>query len=139
MSSNRKPVVIAVGAALAGGLALSASAFAINPLAQGYMLAASVAEGGCGGHKGKEGKCGEGRCGLEKMDTDKDGRVSRAEFAAAHGGKDDKFAAIDTNNDGFITAEELKAHKASKGKEGKCGGEKKTGEGKCGEGKCGAM
>ena len=150
MSQNKKPVAAAIGAALAGGLVLTGSAFAMQPLAQGYMLAtASVAadkaaegscgadkakEGSCGGDKAKakaEGKCGEGKCGMDKMDTDKDGRISKAEFAVAHDGKDDKFAAHDPNSDGFISAEEMKAHHAAKAGEGKCG------EGKCGEGKCG--
>ena len=75
------------------------------------------------------------------MDTDKDGRLSRAEFDAAHKGSEEKFAGHDGNGDGFITQAEMDAHHAqmkdakhdaaSKGGEGKCG------EGKCGEGKCG--
>lgn len=153
--NSRKPVTATLGAALAGGLVLSGSAFAMQPLAQGYMLAtASVAadkapEGSCGAGKGKEGKCGEGKCGMAKMDTDKDGRISRAEFAAADDNSDSKFAAHDPNGDGFISAEEMKAHKDGKCGEGKCGEGKKAGdkkaagekaamEGKCGEGKCGS-
>jgi uncharacterized low-complexity protein len=123
--NSHKPVVLAVGAALAGGLALSGNAFSIEPLAQGYALGAAMH----GEHA--EGKCGEGRCGMEKLDTDGDGRISRAEFEAAHEGKADKFAEIDADGDGFISTEEAKAHH-----EGKCG-EGKCGEGKCGEGKCG--
>ena len=108
-----KPLALAVGAALVGGIALSTSAFAMTDLSSGYMVAASQAPGEAG-KKDAEGKCGEGKCGIEVMDTDKDG---------------------------FITADEVKAHK-----EGKCGGEKKDAaakkadmEGKCGEGKCGGM
>ena len=163
-----KPLALAVGAALVGGMALSGSAFAMTDLASGYMVSAShaaaeascgadkKAEGSCGGDKkaaaeGKcgEGKCGEGKCGVEMKDTDKDGKISSAEFAAAHNGDSSKFAAHDPNKDGFITADEMKAHKEGKcgeGKcgEGKCGGEKKEAkkadmEGKCGEGKCGGM
>ena len=165
MSTIKKPVAIAVSAALAGGLLLSASAFASTHLTQGYLLGADAGakavEGSCGGDKGAEAKCGEAKCGMDKMDTDKDGKLSRAEFAAAHDGKDDKFASHDGNNDGSISAEEMKAahegkcggDKAAgegscgadkKGAEGKCGGdkpapaaEKKAAEGKCGEGKCG--
>jgi len=147
MSTQTKPTALALGAALAGGLALTGSAFAMQPLAQGYMLAAAeVAEGSCGG-KTAEGSCGahkkdaatadakaaEGRCGLEAMDADKDGRVSRAEFAAAHQDDDSKFAAHDANSDGFLTAEELKDHMGGAG-----GAAKMMEEGKCGEGKCGA-
>jgi uncharacterized low-complexity protein len=150
--NSKKPVAIAVGAALVGGLALAGSAFSMQPLAQGYALGADQPHHG---DHTSEGKCGEGRCGLEKMDTDGDGRISRAEFEAMHEGKAGKFAGIDANGDGFIDAAEMKAHhesKAAEGKcgEGKCGGDRsddgheghadadKAGmEGKCGEGKCG--
>ena len=102
MSKNTtKPAAIAV--ALAGGILLTGSSFAMEPLAQGYLLAAPEAakagEGKCG-----EGKCGEGKCGMAKADTDKDG---------------------------FIDAAEHKASTGAKGAEGKCG-EGKCGEGKCG-------
>ena len=162
MSSNKKPLAVALGTALAGGLVLGGSAFAMTPLAQGYMLAAAAGdaeaqegdatdkakEASCGADKAKEGKCGEGKCGegkcgMDKMDTDKDGRISRSEFAAAHDGKDDRFAAHDPDGDGFIDAAEMKAHHEGKCGEGKCGSDMKTDakaggmEGKCGEGKCG--
>ena len=144
MSKNhKKPVAIAVGAALVGGLALAGSAFSMQPLAQGYALGAAEHDHGDRG----EGKCGEGRCGMEKMDTDGDGRLSRAEFDAVHADKAGKFAEIDTDGDGFISTEEAKAHHEGKCGEGRCGGDKshaghagadKAGmEGKCGEGKCG--
>ena len=58
--SNQKPVSLALSAALVGGLALSASAFAMQPLAQGYLLAAGAPDTG---EKAAEGKCGEGKCG----------------------------------------------------------------------------
>ena len=127
--SNKKPVAIALGTALAGGLVLSGSAFAIQPLAQGYLLSAQDA----GKAAMKEDKAKEGKCGMDVMDTDKDGKVSRAEFDAKHTDKAEqaKFDKADTNKDGFIDTTEAKAHK-----EGSCGGDKKA-EGKCGEGKCG--
>ncbi|NLW97101.1 calcium-binding protein [Luteimonas wenzhouensis] len=131
--SSKKPVAIAVGTALAGGLLLSGSAFAVNPLPQGYLLGAqeaatahTQAEGACGGDKARA----EGQCGLAKADTDGDGRISRAEFDAAHPDKGDRFAAIDANGDGFIDQAEHDAHKAAG---------KADMEGKCGEGKCGGM
>ena len=140
---SSKPVSLAVTAVLVGGMGLSASAFAMTDLAQGYLLSAGEAT-----------KTAEGKCGMTKMDSDKDGRISQAEFAAAHGGDSSRFAAHDPDKDGFISAAELKAHhegsaaakkadKADKaGMEGKCGEgnkkvEKATMEGKCGEGKCG--
>ena len=138
--STQKPVSLALSAALVGGLALSASAFAMQPLAQGYLLSATADAG----EKAAEGKCGEGKCGMDKVDTDKDGKVSRAEFTTAHADKADKFDGMDTNKDGFIDAAEHKAHSEGKCGEGKCGADKKKtdakaepAEGKCGEGKCG--
>ena len=130
MSQNRKPVALALGATLAGGLALSGSAFASTQLAQGYLLGAQDAAAPAA-DKAKEGKCG-----VAEMDTDKDGKVSRSEFTAAHADDAGKFEGIDTNKDGFIDAGEGKAHH-----EGSCGADRKADkagmEGKCGEGKCG--
>ncbi|HEX2083721.1 MAG TPA: hypothetical protein VHF86_09605 [Xanthomonadaceae bacterium] len=120
MSSKSGSKALIASATLAGGLMLAGSAFAMNDLGSGYMLSPG------GGEKTAEGKCGEGKCGVDKMDTDKDGKVSKAEFAAAHEGKDEQFGAHDPNGDGFIDAEEFKAHK-----------DKAKMEGKCGEGKCG--
>lgn len=156
MSQSRKPVAVAIGATLAGGLMLSGSAFASTPLAQGYLLGAGggdkTAQGSCGADKkAGEGKCGsdkahEGKCGAAAMDTDKDGKVSRAEFAAAHPDKAGDFDKMDADKNGYLDATEGKCG------EGKCGGDKKAGdhhmqggdmkdgkaaEGKCGEGKCG--
>lgn len=80
----RKPVALAIGAALATTIAAAgvaqASAFAVNALGSGYMLAAGdekakegkCGEGKCGGdHKGEEGKCGEGKCGADKKEEEK--------------------------------------------------------------------
>jgi len=57
---------LALGLILAGGLGMSASAFSMNDLSQGYTLAAAdqvkaPTEGKCG-----EGKCGEGKCGEDR-------------------------------------------------------------------------
>lgn len=136
-TSRNKPTAFAVSAALAGGIALAGSAFAMQPMAQGYLLSAGETAKAA---KVAEGKCGEGKCGVAKADTDKDGKVSQAEFAAAHPDMADKFAGVDTNSDGFIDDAEMKARGEGKCGEGKCGAEKKdkaAHEGKCGEGKCG--
>lgn len=54
----------------------------------------------------KEGKP-ELRGPMAEADTDKDGKISKAEFTA----KGDKmFAEMDKNGDGFITPDEMKAH-----------------------------
>ena len=163
MSQTKKPVALALGAAVATGTLIAGSMFSMQAMAHGYMQDAGAksmaAEGKCG-----EGKCGEGKCGADKakrdaasgmatgkrqhkphtmahMDTDKDGRMSRAEFDAAHKGSEEKFACHDSNGDGFITQAEMDAHhakmKISKDSHGKMGAEGKCGEGKCGEGKCG--
>ena len=130
-----KTLSLAVGAALIGSFSAASASTAFNlvDLGTGYMLAAA-GEGKCG-----EGKCGEGKCGMEKMDTNKDGSVSKAESQAHH---DSMFASIDTNKDGSVSKAEFDAHHAAhKGKEGSCGGDKGK-EGSCGgdkgkEGSCG--
>lgn len=78
-------------------------------------------EGKCGGDKGGEGKCGgdkggEGKCGGDKgermsemfdlMDSDGNAGISRAEHDAYW---EAKFNAIDTDGDGRIDEEDMKA------------------------------
>lgn len=55
------------------------------------------------GHKGHRGG------GLERMDTDQDVRISRAEFDAGQQRKLD-FAAVDANKDGYLVRTELRAY-----------------------------
>jgi uncharacterized low-complexity protein len=130
---NKNTFALAVGAtALAGSMAVAtANPFEMNQLPSGYQLGAQ----GEMGAKGSEGMCGEGKCGAAMMDADKDGKVTKEEFMAAH---EKMFAEKDKNSDGVLDADELKAGEGKCG-EGKCGGDKaaKAGEGKCGEGKCG--
>jgi len=132
MSKNFKPLSVVTLGALVGSLALgsaanAASMFTVQSLGSaGYM---AVGEGKCG-----EGKCGEGKCGMDKMDTNKDGMVSKAEHAA---GSEMMFEAADANKDGNVSKDEM-----DKAMEGKCGADKAH-EGKCGadkakEGSCGA-
>jgi uncharacterized low-complexity protein len=152
--SNNTPMALVIGTAVATGTLVAGSLFSMEAMASGYMqdaVAKTTAEGKCG-----EGKCGEGKCGgdaaakgsgasvgkpnpgkhhtMAGMDTDKDGRLSRAEFDAAHKGSEEKFGAHDLDGDGFITQAEMDKHHADmKAK----GGDKMKAEGKCGEGKCG--
>ena len=113
MSRNtRNSTVAALGVALAG-MVVAGSSFAMQPLAQGYAVAATKAapEGKCG-----EGKCGEGKCGDAKfnaIDTDNDARVSLAEFLAVAPGQNALFDTKDTNHDGYIS--ELESYKSIKG------------------------
>ena len=131
-----KPLTLAVAVGVAGTFSLGAVAsptFVAKQLVGGYMLAAT------GDHKGGEGKCGEGKCGVAKMDTNKDGKVSKAEHAAM---ADQMFDQADANHDGMLTQEEMDA--AHKGKEASCGADKKAKEASCGadkkgkEASCGA-
>jgi uncharacterized low-complexity protein len=110
-----KPVAAVVGVAFVSSLAVSSTViaddnpFASTDLDNGYMMA--------GGDKGKEGKCGEGKCGGDKGEM-------KGEEGSCGGDKGNM-----------------------KGEEGSCGGDKgemKGEEGKCGaehmkdaEGKCG--
>ena len=78
----RKPLSIALGAAVVTGLGLSGVAnaaeteedlFAMEELTSGYLIAGghekkddgegNCGEGNCGEDKEGEGKCGEGKCG----------------------------------------------------------------------------
>jgi len=59
------------------GLVLSSSAFAVNPLSQGYMVSAA--------HAAAEGKCGEGKCGSNESTTAKTGAKKTAEGKCGEG------------------------------------------------------
>jgi Ca2+-binding EF-hand superfamily protein len=50
---------------------------------------------------------------MQKIDTDGDGKISRAE-ASSHKMLAKYFDEIDTNKDGFLSRDELKAHHAKK-------------------------
>ena len=116
-----KPIVLAVGAALAGSFAVSSSIanadsvespFSMSTLSAGYLLGAG--EGSCGGDKEGKDKA-EGSCGGDKEGEghDKDGEGSCGEDKDGEGScGEDKDA------------------------EGSCG-EDKDAEGSCGEGSCG--
>jgi uncharacterized low-complexity protein len=102
MSRTTKNTIGLLGAVLAGGMMLSGSVFAAQPLTQGYLLASAEQV-----VKTPEGKCGEGKCGdasMAKTDTDGDGKVSRAEFLKV--APKSNFDKIDTNHDGFIDEQE---------------------------------
>lgn len=122
-----KPLSLALGAALVGGLSLNASAtsaFQLGSLGTGYMLAQAAgsqdktmpaeSKSGTKTTKHEEGKCGEGKCGAKRK---------------AHEGHcgGDKPAA--KGKEGSCGADKAKA------KEGSCGGDKakeKAKEGSCG-------
>ncbi|AXQ48404.1 hypothetical protein ACLPJF_03255 [Pseudomonas vlassakiae] len=103
--------------ALVGGINLASSAFAVEPLPQGYQLAAAekAGEGKCGegkcgasGAKAKatqaEGKCGEGKCGASGA------KATQAEGKCGEGKCGDaSFARTDTDHDGRVSRAELLA------------------------------
>ena len=111
--------------ALAGGMNLASTAFAVEHLPQGYQLAAAdkagegkcgegkCGEGKCGGEAKAtqaEGKCGEGKCGdasFARTDTDGDGRVSLKELLAVAPNGSDEFKAMDSNADGYLSEAEV--------------------------------
>jgi uncharacterized low-complexity protein len=128
--SKKTLIAAAVGTAFAATLAApvvsaASNPFALSALSSGYQVAdnhaAKPMEGKCGAAaKPAEGKCGaakakDGKCGMSMADTDKDGKISKAEHDAM-------FAKMDANKDGSVDKTEMG----------------KMGEGKCGEGKCGA-
>lgn len=136
-----KPLALALGAAFVTSLAsipvanAAENPFAMAELSSGYMVAEmaegkcgsgmKTEEGKCGSSKKMEGKCGEGKCGMSRMDADGDGNVTKDEFMQGH---EAMFSNIDQNADGMIDQSESQAQ-MTKMKEGKCG------EGKCGAGK----
>lgn len=100
---NRKPLVIALGAAFAlTSLGSQASVFQTTDLGSGYMVA------------GAEGKCGEGKCGEGK-------KAGEAKCGEHKGSNCDKTAGVDKTGNCACGAN--KGQKA----DGKCG------EAKCGE------
>lgn len=72
------------------------AAVAISALSIGATAAIADDHHGGHGHKGKM---------MERVDTNGDGQISKAEFMAKHEGK---FVKMDANSDGFISKEEMK-------------------------------
>lgn len=83
--------------ALAGGMHLASTAFAVEQLPQGYQLAAA--------DKAGEGKCGDAS--FARTDTDDDGRVSLKELLAVAPNGSDEFKAMDSNADGYLSEAEV--------------------------------
>ena len=110
-SKTLKPVTAAVGLALAATLATSpvvmadSNPFATTDLDAGYQLA---------GEKGKEGKCGEGKCGSDK---DKEGACGEDHKKDAEGKCGEGKCGSDKDKEGACGED----HK--KDKEGSCGGQ----------------
>lgn len=163
MNTSKKTLGVALAASLgaAGAATAADSPFAMQSMDKGYQVAQAgktpagkCGAGMCGGNakssaKASEAVCGAGKCTVDKMDANKDGKVDKAEFTKHH---EAMFGLVDANKDGTVDAAELakwqgQAANAVKAKEGKCGAGKcggakaapKPAEGKCGAGKCGGM
>ena len=96
-----KPLSIAIGAVMVGGLAATGSVsaginadenpFAMEELRSGYLIAGSHKEGGCGegkcgeDKKGGEGSCGEDKGGEGSCGEDKGGEGSCGEDKGGEG------------------------------------------------------
>ena len=66
----------------------------------------------------------QGRCGMERMDRDGDGNVTKEEFRQGH---EAVFSRTDSNGDGVLDADERRAHREMM----------RQRKGRCGAGKCG--
>lgn len=103
-----------LGAALISSMAFGTSAFAVEPLSQGYQLASAktpgegkCGEGKCGGSASAktaqgEGKCGEGKCGASGK-AGAEGKCGEGKCGDA------SFARTDTNHDGKVSRDEFLA------------------------------
>jgi len=68
----------------------------------------------------------QGRCGMDRMDLDGDGNVTKEEFRQGH---EAVFSTTDSNGDGVLDADERNAHREMmRQRKGRCGA------GKCGKG-----
>ena len=87
---------------------LALATLATGLLAAGILVAAPQ-DAGHGKHRMHQ----TGGNFLEKIDTDKDGNISKAEHEAARAkqaaARAERLAQVDRNNDGFVTFEEQKA------------------------------
>ncbi len=90
----KKLMIVATVAIMALGSAFARAADAPTPPADG--------KGMMGNHHGKM---------MEKMDTDKDGIITRAEHDAFSA---TRFTEMDTDKDGKVTKEELEKHRQEK-------------------------
>jgi len=126
-----KPIALALGAAFVGSVSLSQAASATNTFQLGSLVAPYALAG-------TSDKAGEGKCGMEKCDPNKDGKATKSEAMAA-GWTEAQFNMADSKHQGFLTQASFDAYHllnqseggAKKGKEGSCSADKKGKEGSC--------
>ena len=115
-----KPVAAIAGVAFVSSLAVTSTAMADdNPfstaeLEDGYQLA---------GEKGKEGKCGEGKCGGDKAEKGAEGSCGEKGAEGSCGEKGEEGSCGEKGEEGSC---------GEKGAEGSCGEKDKGKEGSCG-------
>lgn len=89
----KKPMALAIGAAIASSMAMTsvahAGSFSATDLGQGYACLA--AEDTSSGDKGNEGKCGEGKCGADKKGEE--GKCGEGKCGADKKGEEGKCGA----------------------------------------------
>lgn len=101
---STKKTTLAIGSAVAAALGVapfasaSESPFSVRSLDNGgYMVA--YADRVDPGKYGSESKSAEGRCGMSRIDANKDGKVTKQEFLTHH---ERIFDQIDANKDGAV-------------------------------------
>jgi hypothetical protein len=75
-------------------------------LAVAALPALAEDDNAAGGHSMKHGNWG-----IEKLDTDKDGNISKAEFMAD---AEKHFDNLDANHDGMVSKDEIEARRAAR-------------------------
>ncbi|MHB8473724.1 MAG: EF-hand domain-containing protein [Gammaproteobacteria bacterium] len=117
-ANSFKPVASILGAAFVSTLVAvpfanaQTNPFGMTALSSGYTVAA--ADSMDSHMPAGASKAGEGMCGMKKLDTNGDGKISKEEFMSH---MESMFAMMDTNKDGTLDKEEF-----AKMREGKCGG-----------------
>ena len=114
-----KPVAAAVGVAFVSSLAVSSTVvaddnpFTATDLDNGYLMA--------GGDKGKEGKCGEGKCGGDKGE---EGSCGEKGEEGSCGEKGEEGSCGEKGEEGSCGEKGEEGSCGEKGEEGSCGGDK---------------
>jgi uncharacterized low-complexity protein len=114
-----KPVAAAVGFAFVSSLTVSSTVvaddnpFASTDLDNGYLMA--------GGDKGKEGKCGEGKCGGDKGE---EGSCGEKGEEGSCGEKGEEGSCGEKGEEGSCGEKGEEGSCGEKGEEGSCGGDK---------------
>ncbi len=105
MRTKKTVISLAAGSAIAATLAATPLVLAAeNPFSlqslgsKGYMVMA-YADRVDPNKYGGSGKSAEGRCGMSRLDADKDGKVTKQEFLKYH---ESVFDQIDANKDGAV-------------------------------------